>query len=124
VWIMLLGLFLILFALLGADNTTMDERQTTRSSTRADKLAIHNTRGVGARYFRQKKTRYQKDTQTTTQAQNSSPPSAFYVSTHRLISVALAAATTILGIKPRGRLFPRKRHDRAAVRGMSGDSVG
>jgi hypothetical protein len=74
--------------------------------------------------FSKKKLRYQKDTQTTTQAQSSRPPSAFYVSTHRLISVALAAATTILGIKPRGRLFPRKRHDRAAVRDMSGDFVG
>jgi hypothetical protein len=122
--IMLLGVFLIFLALLGTDGTTMDEQPTTSSSTRADKLAIHNTRGAGARYFQQKKTRYQKDTQTTTPAQSSSPPSAFYVSTHRLISVALAAATTILGIKPRGRLFPRKRHDRAAARGMSGDSVG
>jgi hypothetical protein len=118
--IMLLGVLLNFLALLGTDNTRMDER----SSTRAVELAIHNTRGTGARYFRQKKTRYQKDMQTTTQAQSSRPPSAFYVSTHRLISVALAAATTILGIKPRGRLFPRKRHDRAAVRGMSGDFVG
>jgi hypothetical protein len=48
---MLLGVLLNCLALLGTENSTMDER----SSTRAEKLAIHNTRGAGARYFQQKK---------------------------------------------------------------------